>query len=288
MVLSVEIPDADGDTAYGYVTADPYLIKEDGTNYIQYTLWTADGEKVVREKVSSTAIEKGDFVSYNVGDGTTVKEVAEALTAGAVTAYAGGEDINMVQADNSAISPFANKMADDATVVYVNTADTKGVDGGKIRTASKDSNDKYIANVMYKLDSENKVEVLFVDVNNDLEAVDNPVVADDKKAVEDAVSALKSAVTTGSANGTAEKPYTKTVTNTNGKSLDLITFSANGTTVSASIVEDTATKITSVKYADGKLTATSTENMVDGSVKLAITIANNNATATVYVNVTLN
>ena len=288
MVLSVEIPDADGDTAYGYVTADPYLIKEDGTNYIQYTLWTADGKKVVREKVSSTAIEKGDFVSYNVGDGTTVKEVAEALTAGAVTAYAGGEDINMVQADNSAISPFANKMADDATVVYVNTADTKGVDGGKIRTASKDSNDKYIANVMYKLDSENKVEVLFVDVNNDLEAVDNPVVADDKKAVEDAVSALKSAVTTGSANGTAEKPYTKTVTNTNGKSLDLITFSANGTTVSASIVEDTATKITSVKYADGKLTATSTENMVDGSVKLAITIANNNATATVYVNVTLN
>ena len=288
MVLSVEIPDADGDTAYGYVTAEPYLIKEDGTNYIQYTLWTADGEKVVREKVSSTAIEKGDFVSYNVGDGTTVKEVAEALTAGAVTAYAGGEDINMVQADNSAISPFANKMADDATVVYVNTADTKGVDGGKIRTASKDSNDKYIANVMYKLDSENKVEVLFVDVNNDLEAVDNPVVADDKKAVEDAVSALKSAVTTGSADGTAEKPYTKTVTNTDGKSLDLITFSANGTTVSASIVEDTATKITSVKYADGKLTATSTENMVDGSVKLAITIANNNATATVYVNVTLN
>ena len=53
MVLSVEIPDADGDTAYGYVTAEPYLIKEDGTNYIQYTLWTADGEKVVREKVSS-------------------------------------------------------------------------------------------------------------------------------------------------------------------------------------------------------------------------------------------
>lgn len=50
-------------------------------------------------------------------------------------------------------------MADDATVVYVNTADTtKSVGGGKIRTASKDSNDKYIANVMYKLDSENKVE----------------------------------------------------------------------------------------------------------------------------------
>ena len=194
-LASGNIPDASGDTAYGYVTADPYLIKEDGTNYIQYTLWTADGEKVVREKTSDVHANKGDFISYNVGDGTTIKTVEVGddanLFAGAVTAYAGGEDINMVQADNSAISPFANKMADDATVVYVNTADTKGVDGGKIRTASKDSNDKYIANVMYKLDSENKVEVLFVDVNNDLEAVDNPVVADDKKAVEDAVSALK-------------------------------------------------------------------------------------------------
>lgn len=155
-------------------------------------------------------------------------------------------------ADNDAISSFADKMADDATVVYVNTADTKGVDGGKIRTASKDSNDKYIANVMYKLDSENKVEVLFVDVNNDLEAVDNPVVADDKKAVEDAVSALKSAVTTGSANGTAEKPYTKTVTNTDGKSLDL-SLSLPMVLLSRAIVEDTATKITSVKYADGQI-----------------------------------
>ena len=152
------IPDASGDTAYGYVTADPYLIKEDGTNYIQYTLWTADGEKVVREKTSDVHANKGDFISYNVGDGTTIKTVKVGddanLFAGAVTAYAGGEDINMVQADNDAISSFANKMADDATVVYVNTADTKGVDGGKIRTASKDSNDKYIANVMYKLDSE--------------------------------------------------------------------------------------------------------------------------------------
>lgn len=66
-----------------------------------------------------------------MGDGTTIKTVEVGddanLFAGAVTAYAGGEDINMVQADNSAISPFANKMADDATVVYVNTADTKGV-----------------------------------------------------------------------------------------------------------------------------------------------------------------
>lgn len=66
-LASGNIPDASGDTAYGYVTAEPYLIKEDGTNYIQYTLWTADGEKVVREKVSSTAIENGDFVSYKDG-----------------------------------------------------------------------------------------------------------------------------------------------------------------------------------------------------------------------------
>ena len=181
---SGDIPEASGDTAYGYVTADPYLIKEGSTNYVQYTLWTANGEKTVRVKTSDFDAAKGDFISYNVGDGTTIKDINKsALAAAAVTAYADGKDINMVKADQDPIDDFANKLADDATIVYVNTKDTKGVDGGKIRTASKDSNGKYIANVMYKLDTDKKVEVLFVDVNNDLEAVDNPVDAENKAAV---------------------------------------------------------------------------------------------------------
>ena len=287
------IPDASGDTAYGYVTADPYLIKEDGTNYIKYTLWTADGEKVVREKTSDVHANKGDFISYNVGDGTTVKEVAEALTAGAVTAYAGGEDINMVQADNSAISSFANKMADDATVVYVNTADTKGVGGGKIRTASKDSNGKYIANVMYKLDSENKVEVLFVDVNNDLDKVLNPVDSDNKAAVETAAdTTLKGAVTPGGKDGkSVANAWTDTATTpTTSKTIDSLidNIALTNVSVNVSVVDAGNTNIDSVSFNTNKISGTSSGNdIADGTVTVKITMTAGNFSESRFVAVTL-
>ena len=293
MVLSVEIPDADGDTAYGYVTADPYLIKEDGTNYIQYTLWTADGEKVVREKTSDVHANKGDFISYNVGDGTTIKTVEVGndadLFAGAVTAYAGSEDINMVQADNSAISSFANKMADDATVVYVNTADTKGVDGGKIRTASKDSNGKYIANVMYKLDSENKVEVLFVDVNNDLEAVDNPVVAEEKAVAAD-IGVLKALFDKNSGENdgsSASKPWVETDTvnaAAGNATINLISSGVtaqNGSTIAVSLENAGQSNITSVEISSGALVGKGS-GITKGTVIVKFTVTNGSASATAY------
>ena len=291
------IPDASGDTAYGYVTADPYLIKEDGTNYIQYTLWTADGEKVVREKTSDVHANKGDFISYNVGDGTTIKTVEVGddanLFAGAVTAYAGGEDINMVQADNSAISSFANKMADDATVVYVNTADNKGVDGGKIRTASKDSNDKYIANVMYKLDSENKVEVLFVDVNNDLDKVLNPVDSDNKAAVETAAdTTLKGAVTPGGKDGkSVANAWTDTATTpTTSKTIDSLidNIALTNVSVNVSVVDAGNTNIDSVSFNTNKISGTSSGNdIADGTVTVKITMTAGNFSESRFVAVTL-
>ena len=287
------IPDASGDTAYGYVTADPYLIKEDGTNYIQYTLWTADGEKVVREKTSDVHANKGDFISYNVGDGTTIKTVEVGndadLFAGAVTAYAGSEDINMVQADNSAISSFANKMADDATVVYVNTADTKGVDGGKIRTASKDSNGKYIANVMYKLDSENKVEVLFVDVNNDLEAVDNPVVAEEKAVAAD-IGVLKALFDKNSGENdgsSASKPWVETDTvnaAAGNATINLISSGVtaqNGSTIAVSLENAGQSNITSVEISSGALVGKGS-GITNGTVIVKFTVTNGSASATAY------
>ena len=292
-LASGNIPDASGDTAYGYVTADPYLIKEDGTNYIQYTLWTADGEKVVREKTSDVHANKGDFISYNVGDGTTIKTVEVGddanLFAGAVTAYAGGEDINMVQADNSAISSFANKMADDATVVYVNTADTKGVDGGKIRTASKDSNDKYIANVMYKLDSENKVEVLFVDVNNDLEAVDNPVVAEEKAVAAD-IGVLKALFDKNSGENdgsSAAKPWVENATvnaESSNATINLISSGVtaqNGSTIAVLLENAGQSNINSVEISGGALVGKGS-GITNGTVIVKFTVTKGSASATAY------
>ena len=137
---------------------------------------------------SPTTIEKGDFIEYNVGDGETISAVKEITTYGAVTAYAdGGKSINLVQADGKTVvgSPFKNELADNAKIIYVNTKDTKGVEGGKIPLAMKDTDDtSYIANVVYVIpssgDNANKVTWLFVDTNNDLEKVDNPVAAANK------------------------------------------------------------------------------------------------------------
>ena len=229
-----DIPDASGDTAYGYVTADPYLIKEGSTNYIQYTLWTVDGEKTVRVKTSTFEAAKGDFISYNVGDGTTIKEVnKDALTAGAVTAYADGEDINMINADQSAITGFANKLADDVTVVYVNTKDTKGVDGGKIRTATKNSNGAYIANVMYVLNTDKEVDVLFVDVNNDMDVTYTPSAGASTADINNALKAgdVDISNTLTAASGTIEVPKNSTLTISANQTQTFDVTVADGATV---------------------------------------------------------
>ena len=228
-----------------------------------------------------------------MGDGTTIKTVEVGndadLFAGAVTAYAGSEDINMVQADNSAISSFANKMADDATVVYVNTADTKGVDGGKIRTASKDSNGKYIANVMYKLDSENKVEVLFVDVNNDLEAVDNPVVAEEKAVAAD-IGVLKALFDKNSGENdgsSASKPWVETDTvnaAAGNATINLISSGVtaqNGSTIAVSLENAGQSNITSVEISSGALVGKGS-GITNGTVIVKFTVTNGSASATAY------
>ena len=296
LVMNTEIPTASGDIAYGYVTAEPYLTKEGSTNYIQYTLWTADGEKVVREKVSSTTIEKGDFVSYNVGDGTIIKTVNKLDTFGSVTAYADGEDINVVKAaDETTIhADFTNKLADDVTVIYVNTEETKGVDGGKIRTAAKDSNDKYIANVVYVLSSDNKeIDTLFVDVNNDLEKVDNPVVAEEKanaEAVEKDVAVLKNLfdTTTGQNDGSsASKPWLETTpvsAEGGNESIKLIAsgvVASNGSTITVALENAGQSNIKSVEISSGALVGKGT-NITTGTVIVKFTVTKGNASATTY------
>ena len=110
-----------------------------------------------------------------------MSDVKEIITYGAVTAYAQGSvDINLVKADGSSIDNFKNKLADNAKIIYVNTKDKKGVEGGSITVAADDSNGVKIANVVYVIaaagdDDANKITWLFVDTNNDLEKVANPV-----------------------------------------------------------------------------------------------------------------
>ena len=268
---NVNIPDASGDTAYGYLTSDLESTKEGSTNYYSFTMWTEKGEKTVRAKTSEVTrpedIEKGDFITYNIGDGETVSDVKEITTYGAVTAYAQGSvDINLVKADGSSIANFKNKLADNAKIIYVNTKDKKGVEGGSITVAADDSNGVKIANVVYVIaaandDDANKITWLFVDTNNDLEKVANPV--DAAKATNEAT--VDAAITTLK---TAAKAGTKTAS-----SATEVTLASNlpaGTT--ATLGEAGTTTINAVRVDGTNLKATAPTAIVAGKVVVNVTV----------------
>ena len=267
----IDIPDASGDTAYGYLTSDLESTKEGSTNYYSFTMWTEKGEKTVRAKTGEVTrpedIEKGDFITYNIGDGETVSDVKEITTYGAVTAYAQGSvDINLVKADGSSIANFKNKLADNAKIIYVNTKDKKGVEGGSITVAADDSNGVKIANVVYVIaaandDDANKITWLFVDTNNDLEKVANPV--DAAKATNEAT--VDAAITTLK---TAAKAGTKTAS-----SATEVTLPSNlpaGTT--ATLGEAGTTTINAVRVDGTNLKATAPTAIVAGKVVVNVTV----------------
>ena len=267
---NIDIPDASGDTAYGYLTSDLESTKEGSTNYYSFTMWTEKGEKTVRAKTGEVTnpetIEKGDFITYNIGDGETVSDVAKITNYGAVTAYAQGSvDINLVKADGNTISDFKNKLADTAKIIYVNTKDKKGVEGGSITVAADDSNGVKIANVVYVIaaagdDDANKITWLFVDTNNDLEKVTNPVdaaKATNEATVDTAIAALKTAAA-------------DTKTASSATEVTLASNLPDGTT--ATLGNAGTTTINNVAVEGTSLKATAPTAIVAGKVVVKVTV----------------
>ena len=169
---------------------------------------------------------------------------------GAVTAYAQGSvDINLVKADGSSIDNFKNKLADNAKIIYVNTKDKKGVEGGSITVAADDSNGVKIANVVYVIaaagdDDANKITWLFVDTNNDLEKVANPVdatKATNEAAVDAAINALK---TDAQSRKTASSATEVTLTSSFPTGATVTLGNAGTTTINNVAVEGTSLKAT--------------------------------------------
>ena len=289
LVIDSDIPAASGDMGYGYLTEAPSEIKVDNTKYIQFNVWTKDGAKTIRAKEADITdkdnIKKGGFIKYNSGDGTTVTKVEEITTSGAVTAYAGGTEIVVKNENGTTIANFDNKLADDATIVYVDTKNTKGVEGGSIQLASDAEASGYkIANVMYVLSSDNKkIVALFVDTNNDLEKVPNQTTTTveqgkvDKaiagiagtETVELSKTALKSAFTTTTINNltdTGDYTFSVAVNSASAGKASKAEISANAIKVTPDTTDDNTfadkeeikIDVTATSKKDGKVTATKT------------------------------
>ena len=156
---------ASGDTLYGYITAEPYTSKPDNTEYVNLTVWTADGEDdyIVKADNTSRALDKGDMIAFNMKADNEIELNDDMdLKTGAVTAV-GNSRVQIKVGDVT----DTYKITDDTVIVYVDGEDVVGIEGGSIELAiDKNATTKY-ANVKfdYNNDTDKEIEVIYVATN---------------------------------------------------------------------------------------------------------------------------
>ena len=152
---------------YAYLLADAYVSNDGKDDYTNYTLWTVDGELTVQEKGNDNAdLKSGAVVTYDT-DGKLIKNVKTVakLTADAVTGY--DEKSGKIQFSINNSTNY--EITDDTTVLYVDTKNDKGQEGGSIALADKPEN-LYINNVLVVVPSTGKeLALVIVDVNNEID-----------------------------------------------------------------------------------------------------------------------
>ena len=186
---SAALPASDGNTGYGYITADTYFIKEDDTPYAVMSLWTADGqltgvkaEKLWDASASSSganvaptaanvasldAAKKGNFVTYEKLANGNIQNVKVIGTPDALEGMFKDKDNNNVLTLTTSHTKIIDK---DTKIIYVDTDKKTGAEGGEIALAQETAvSGTYVMNVVVEdTNSDGKLEVIFVDVNNNL------------------------------------------------------------------------------------------------------------------------
>lgn len=157
------LPTAD-DTQYGYVVADPYTTKVDGTTYYNYTVFVNGEEK---DLISEDSVAKGAMIAFTTVEGNEI-EIDDTfdMTEAAVLA---ATDSRVQLKDASGIDTY--KITADTVIVYIDTEDVIGSEGGSIATASDADATNYKANVAYKLTddaSDKEIEVIYVATNGEI------------------------------------------------------------------------------------------------------------------------
>ena len=164
-------PGASGDAAYGVIVAAPVLVYEDDTYYAELTIWNGKANiEVVVEltaagDVNNAEYQKGALVTYDVLSATEVENVAETGNEGAINAFDG---TTLTVKGN----PQEYVITEDTVVIYVDSDEIVGYEGGKIALAQKLENGNLYANVYFTQDDTDTTLTdgqdllgLFVDVN---------------------------------------------------------------------------------------------------------------------------
>ena len=161
------LPGASADKLYGYVTSDVTENTEDDVDFKSFDVWTSEGESINVKMKASTAVKKGDLISFELtadnfiegvktesDDLTVVTDAVKQVGSNYVMFYGGGD----------------YKLSDDVQYLYLNTKDVKGVNGGELVKADENTigaiagQTKYYANVKYVLDGD-EIVMIAIDVN---------------------------------------------------------------------------------------------------------------------------
>ena len=194
--MSVDLPDADNDTVYGYLTEDVSSTKSGNTTYYEFTVWngtTAEPVVLTAKQgnvTNAASMSKGDLIEDKVVEGSTINSVkkisATKITSStevkkdktfyeaAVKAY-DGKKIMFTQ-DNTGKKYDIDS---DTYKLFINSKDTKGAQGD-IEIAQDDATTEsnQVLNAIFAVDSDGDVIAIIIDVNGDM-GNDNDTVAKD-------------------------------------------------------------------------------------------------------------
>ena len=167
---AIDVPGAK-DVSYAYAVTDEYDTTLDGENKAAVDVW--NGTETVTlyadaADVMAGGVKAGDLVSYKV-NGKFIESVSTTSTVAAVLGFDGKAE-GELKVKNSQ-GTFTYTLSDDVVVLTVDDAAGKGVAGAGIdaivEAGSDDNNtSKRVPNIMYVLNSDNKVVAIVIDSEN--------------------------------------------------------------------------------------------------------------------------
>ena len=198
---TAELSSTSGSTGYGYVTGTTYYTEDaDKTPYAVMDIWTADGQltAVKAEKISDAdsdagspvshstfvkpdktnvttndATQKGAFVTFEKLSNGNITEVKAIGTPYAlVGSYVNKDDETVLSLEADAYTgdsdATTSNITKDTVIIYVDTENKTGAEGGNLSLATETAIDGYYALNVVAQDNSGELDVLFVDVNNNL------------------------------------------------------------------------------------------------------------------------
>ena len=172
-VGSQKVPGATSDTKYGYLTADPYLVKTDDGNKATYEVWTSEGAKTLTADTATRYGSAGNIIAYTInGDFVDVKStVYNYGNAGAAIIGTNNEVEGVAELTLGDGVKDTYSFDEDCVFVAIDASEKEGTEGGigSIPTAEEDYStpNSYYANA-YVIFENGKIVAVFYDVDNKL------------------------------------------------------------------------------------------------------------------------